>query len=187
MLNGSLKGQNEIRMIWLMVLIIVAVSAWFLKTPVVTYICVVALVISVMQYVDAVQKPLDELSVQYQYTSEPTSKTPLYIASVLAFAGGFTDLQWLTALGVTAWIFFFLRWLQRLELALNRLQFQIGNRKTADHIAEPFQSVTEEQSQSHNSETELSLSGQIRQWVFTGNPVFNELVLEYVTVFISSL
>ncbi|MDV2470349.1 DUF2339 domain-containing protein [Acinetobacter chinensis] len=171
MLNGSLKGQNEIRMIWLMVLIIVAVSAWFLKTPVVTYICVVALMISVMQYVDAVRKPLDELSVQYQHTSEPTSKMPLYIASVLAFAGGFMDLQWLTALGVTAWIFFFLRWLQRLELALNRLQFQIGNRKTADHIAEPFQSVAEEQRQSHNAETELSLSGQIRQWIFTGNPV----------------
>lgn len=42
------KGQSEIRMIWLMVLIIVGVGAWFLDVHLLTYLCALALVMSVM-------------------------------------------------------------------------------------------------------------------------------------------
>jgi ABC-type multidrug transport system fused ATPase/permease subunit len=60
--KNMLKGQSEIRIIWLMMLIIIAVSAWFLDAHVLTYLCGLAFVMSVMHYVDAIQNPMLDIA-----------------------------------------------------------------------------------------------------------------------------
>ena len=120
-----LKGQREIRIIWLMMLIIIAVSAWFLDARILTYICGLAFVMSVMQYVDAIQDPLQQIAQQTRVPLQSTSKVPLYVSSIIAVVGLTLHLSWMVGLGLTAWIFFFLRWLRRLERYLSQVQLQI--------------------------------------------------------------
>ena len=119
-----LKAQGEIRMIWLMVLIICAVGAWFLAVPTLTYLCLIAFVMSVIQYVDAIQKPVDVIAQQSTYQVEYTSKVPLYISSIIALVGGLLSLSGMVAIGATLWIFFFLRWLRRLETNLEVMNYR---------------------------------------------------------------
>ena len=174
-----LKGQSEIRIIWLMVLLIVAVSAWFLNVKVVTYLCASAFVMSVMQYVDAIQKPIDELSTQVQLPIQTTSRVPLYIASITAVVGGVMHWSWLVGLGLTAWIYFFLRWLRRLEDHLNHVQYKLQHFKPSN-LSE-IQSTSNLSSESIQSQktisNEIGLMDQLKQWLFQGNPVLKVAVL----------
>ena len=121
------KAQNEIRIIWLMLLTIVTIAAWFLNVHLISYVCVLALVISVMQYVDLIQKPTQDIAVQLQQPVQANSKVPLYLASLLAIVGGIMSWHWLTAFGMSVWIFFFLRWLRRLEQQLNNLNRSLSH------------------------------------------------------------
>ncbi|MGE8564477.1 MAG: hypothetical protein ACN6NM_11925, partial [Acinetobacter bohemicus] len=82
------KGQSEIRMIWLMVLIIVGVGAWFFKLQIFTYLCGLAFVMSVMQYVDTLQTPAAQIATEMHISLQETSKVPLYLASIIALVGG---------------------------------------------------------------------------------------------------
>ena len=120
-----LKGQNEIRMIWLMALIIAGIGMWYAEIRQFSYLCALAFAISVMHYVDDLQKPAEQLAAEAGLPLEPTSKLPLYISSVMALAGSLGQIGFLTALGITAWIFFFLRWLKRLERNLFSIQQQL--------------------------------------------------------------
>ena len=115
-------GQNELRMMWLISLVIVGLSAWYLDYEIVSYLCGLGFLMSVMQYVNAVQQPLEEITAEHQLSISGYSKVPLYISSLIAIVGGVIDLKWLMGLGVTAWIFFLFRWLQRIELSLRQLQ-----------------------------------------------------------------
>ncbi len=47
-------GQREIRMMWLMGLTIVAIAAWFLAVPLLSALCGITLIMSVMHYVDSI-------------------------------------------------------------------------------------------------------------------------------------
>jgi len=132
-----LKAQNEIRIIWLMLLSIVAIATWFLNLHVFSYLCALALVISVMHYVDLIQQPTQILASQFQQPMSPSSKVPLYLASLLAVVGGIMSWHWLSAVGVTIWIFFFLRWLRRLEQQLANLKQYI------EHTQAQLQANTE--------------------------------------------
>ena len=96
------KGQSEIRMIWLMVLIIVGVGAWFFKLQIFTYLCGLAFVMSVMQYVDAIQDPLQQIAQQTRVPLQSTSKVPLYVSSIIAVVGLTLHLSWMVGLGLTA-------------------------------------------------------------------------------------
>jgi DNA polymerase I-like protein with 3'-5' exonuclease and polymerase domains len=49
--------QREIRMMWLMGLTIVAIAAWFLAVPLLSALCGIALIMSVMHYVDSIENP----------------------------------------------------------------------------------------------------------------------------------
>ena len=98
----------KIRIIWLMMLIIIAVSAWFLDARILTYISGLAFVMSVMQYVDAIQDPLQDIAQQTLFPLQSTSKVPLYISSIVAVVGLTLHLSWMVGLGLTAWIFLFL-------------------------------------------------------------------------------
>lgn len=102
-----LRGQSETRMIWLMSLMIVAISAWFLSFPLLTYVCGFALLMSVMHYVDAIQQPAQALGEQRLIAFRATSKVPLYLSSIIAVVGGLLDWGWMIAAGAAAWIFFF--------------------------------------------------------------------------------
>lgn len=117
-------GRNELRMIWLITLLIVGISAWYLDYQIVTYLCGVGFLFSVMQYVSAVEAPLQQLAAQQQRSLERNSKVPLYVSSIIAIVGGLAELDWLMGIGITAWVFFLLRWLQRLEGRLIQLQSQ---------------------------------------------------------------
>ena len=123
-----LKGQNEIRMIWLMALIIAGIGMWYAEFRQFSYLCGLAFAISVMHYVDDLQKPAEQLAAEAGLPLEPTSKLPLYISSIMALAGSLGQIGFLTALGITAWIFFFLRWLKRLERNLFSIQQQLQRR-----------------------------------------------------------
>lgn len=186
--NNMLKGQNEVRMIWLMVLIIVAVGAWFLDVRLLTYLCAIAFVKSVMQYVDVIQKPLDEISAQTQFQAQTTSRVPLYVASITAVVGGVLHVSWLVGLGVTVWIYFFLRWLRRLENHLNQVQqlqlqlakFDPSTNTTLSAVslaksAKPIDLLARENNQKVNDE--IGLMDQLRQWLFQGNPVLKVAIL----------
>ncbi|MDM1245800.1 DUF2339 domain-containing protein [Acinetobacter sp. R933-2] len=167
-----LKGQSEIRIIWLMVLTIVAVSAWFLKIEVLTYVCGLAFVMSVMHYVDALQKPLIDISAQQHLTLQFTSKVPLYISSLLAVVGMSLQWGWLIGLGLTCWIFFFLRWLRRLERSVQQLQEKLNHVQqqsiTPENSTAVISNSTQPLSETH---PEMSLIQQMKQWIFQGNPV----------------
>ncbi|CAB1209679.1 DUF2339 domain-containing protein [Acinetobacter bouvetii] len=172
------KGQGEIRMIWLMVLIIAGVGAWFLDVRIFTYLCGLAFVMSLMQYVDAIQSPALKMAEHTQLVVQETSKVPLYLCSIIAIVGGMLDWEFAVGLGITAWIFFFLRWLRRLEGLLNLLQMRLhqGQTVTEQRVEPPpvqaFQSAPVSQP--------ISLIEQVQLWIFQGNPVLKVAVLVLV-------
>lgn len=172
------KGQSEIRMIWLMVLIIVGVGAWFLDVRIFTYLCGLAFVMSLMQYVDAIQSPAAQIAVETNISFQESSKVPLYLCSIVAIVGGILDWEFAVGLGITAWIFFFLRWLRRLEGLLNQIQTQLQHTQTlASPVVEnPPSQPPESQPASSSSE----LIEQLKQWIFQGNPVLKVAILVLV-------
>ncbi|NHC03574.1 DUF2339 domain-containing protein [Acinetobacter sp. 187] len=185
-----LKIHSEIRMIWLMVLIISAVGAWFLDTPILTYLCIIALVVSVIQYVDAIQKPtqavVENAQLKLQHPVQYTSKIPLYIASLVAVVGGVMHWSWLVGLGATAWIFFFLRWLRRLENNLNDLHLRLSaiqqhsESQPVAHVSSS-EAVSQPSALDHSSTpTELGFIDQIKHWLFQGNPVLKVAIVVLV-------
>lgn len=115
-------GQNEIRIIWFMLLIIIAIGAWWLDVPMLSYICAVAAVVSVIFFVGRVQISLEQVAEAQSQVQRQSSKTPLYIATFIAFLGVLLDWYLLASIALSAWIFMLLRWLQRLEQGLYQLQ-----------------------------------------------------------------
>lgn len=165
--------QNEQRMMWLMLLIMVGVSAWFFDLQIISYICGFACMMSVMQYVDAIEQPTQQISEQQHLMMQATSKVPLYIASMLTFLGVIIESTLLTVVGFAVWVFFFLRWLQRLERQLHVLQqhpfHPIPATPVQDVPIEPPLPVTEKPTD--------HLIDQIQQWIFKGNPVLKAAIV----------
>ena len=83
--------QNEIRIIWFMLLIILAIGAWWLDVPMLSYICAVAAVVSVIFFVGRVQNSLEQVAEAQSQVQRQSSKTPLYIATFIAFLGVLLD------------------------------------------------------------------------------------------------
>src|SRR5690606_14489394 len=81
-------GQNELRMIWLISLFIIGVSAWYLDLQIVTYLSGFSFLISVMQYISAVATPVRDMASPAQRIVPVYSKVPLYISSIIAIVGG---------------------------------------------------------------------------------------------------
>ena len=173
-----LKGQNEIRMIWLMALIIAGIGMWYAEFRQFSYLCGLAFAISVMHYVDDLQKPAEQLAAEAGLPLEPTSKAPLYISSIMALAGSLGQIGFLTALGITAWIFFFLRWLKRLERNLFSIQQQLQRRPMHAGSAEipPAAQALAQPAASAPAAPETGLSGQLKVWLLQGNPVLKAAV-----------
>ncbi|TCB63778.1 DUF2339 domain-containing protein [Acinetobacter sp. ANC 4216] len=171
------KGQSEIRMIWLMVLIIVGVGAWFLDVRIFTYLCGLAFVMSVMQYVDAIYSPAAQIAAETHLSVQESSKVPLYLCSIIAIVGGILDWEFAIAVGITGWVFFFLRWLRRLEGVLNQIQTRLQHPQTlASSVVENPQSQPHETQPTSSSE----LIEQFKQWIFQGNPVLKVAILVLV-------
>ena len=79
--------QNKIRVIWFMLLIIIAIGAWWLDVPMLSYICAVAAVVSVIFFVGRVQNSLEQVAEAQSQVQRQSSKTPLYIATFRGVAG----------------------------------------------------------------------------------------------------
>ncbi|OTG79253.1 hypothetical protein B9T33_12285 [Acinetobacter sp. ANC 5054] len=188
-----LKQNNEIRLIWLMMLIMVGITAWYLDVRVLTYISGVAFIISVMSYVDDLQHVANGLT-QPQVSSNLTSKIPLYIAALIIVVGVLAELNYLIGFGITAWVFVFLRWLKRLERQVLHVQQLYANQATineaqlnakvdqAGHFSEAstLHLIANNQKTSEAQTSNQSLSAQIQQWLFQGNPVLKVAVLVLV-------
>src|SRR5690606_15121282 len=165
-------GRNELRMIWLITLLIAGISAWYLGYQIVTYLCGLGFIFSVMQYVSAVEAPLNQLATQQQLSLEHNSKVPLYISSITAIVGGLAELDWLMGIGITAWVFFLLRWLQRLEGRLIQLQSQSHSADLSPSIPATWSDAAPLTSQQAlNSQSTPNLIDQVQRWIFQGNPV----------------
>ncbi|WP_445116427.1 DUF2339 domain-containing protein [Acinetobacter sp. WZC-1] len=172
-----LKGQSEIRMIWLMLLIIAAVGAWFLDVHALTYICGLALIMSVMQFVDAIEKPVDALADQTHLPVQTTSRVPLYLSSIVIVTGGLMNWGWMTGLGITVWIYFLLRWLRRLETYLNQIQFQLQQTPFTAAPEVRSMDVSGHRPVAASTTQESGLTDQLRQWFLLGNPVLKVAIL----------
>jgi hypothetical protein len=103
---GMLKQNNELKMIWLMSLIMVGIGAWYLDIRILSYISGIGFMLSLMNYVDDLQHGADALSSSKQ-PFQVTSKVPLYIASLLTVVGVLTELGYLVAIGISLWVYFF--------------------------------------------------------------------------------
>ncbi|UDM37776.1 DUF2339 domain-containing protein [Acinetobacter haemolyticus] len=133
---------------------------------------------SVMQYVDVIQSPAAQIAVETNISVQENSKVPLYLCSIIAIVGGILDWEFAVGLGITAWIFFFLRWLRRLEGLLNQIQTQLQHTQT---LASPV--VENRPSQFLDSQPASSSSElieQLKQWIFQGNPVLKVAILVLV-------
>ena len=87
----------------------------------------------------------------------------------------------MVGLGLTAWIFFFLRWLRRLERYLTQVQLQIQHLNFSEHTSPDLNHpLSIKQSIAMNKDSSLNLMGQIRQWIFQGNPVLKVAILVLV-------
>lgn len=172
------KGQGEIRMIWLMVLIIVGVGSWFLDVRIFTYLCGLAFVMSLMQYVDAIQSPAAQIAVETNISFQESSKVPLYLCSIVAIVGGILDWEFAVGLGITAWIFFFLRWLRRLEGLLNQVQTRLH--QTPINLSSTVENPPPQLPESQTASPSLELIDQLKQWIFQGNPVLKAAILVLV-------
>ena len=168
-----LKQHSEIKMIWLMLLIIVAISTWVLALPIITFLCVAAFLISVMQYAHHIEKPLTNIEQQTHYSKQNTSRLPLYISSFLALIGSLFDWTWLVGLGLTFWIYFFLNWLRQLEgrlIQIGALQEKLIKQDPDDQTS--ITSILQSSEGIHtNQQHDLGFGAQIRRWIFHGNPV----------------
>ena len=177
------KEQSEIQMIWLMVLIIVGVGAWFLEAQLLTYLCGLAFAMSLMQYVDAIQTPAMQLAENADLTVQETSKVPLYLASITAIVGGVMDWGFVIGLGITVWIFFFLRWLRHLEGLLNQVQARFHSvqiEPTETIVSQPVQNLLAQRPATQRSSPASGLMDQLQQWIFQGNPVLKVAILVLV-------
>ncbi|MDM1754953.1 DUF2339 domain-containing protein [Acinetobacter towneri] len=145
-------GQNEIRIIWFMLLIIIAIGAWWLDVPMLSYICAVAAVISVMFFVGRVQNSLEQVAGAQSQVQRQSSRTPLYIAALIAFLAILVDWYLLAAVALSVWVFMLLRWLHRLEQGLYQLQqlqsaaahTHVQKTKTQTHLVEHVLANTSE-------------------------------------------
>lgn len=146
------SGQNEIRIIWFMLLIIIAIGAWWLDVPMLSYICAVAAVISVMFFVGRVQNSLEQVAGAQSQVQRQSSRTPLYIAALIAFLAILVDWYLLAAVALSVWVFMLLRWLHRLEQGLYQLQqlqsaaahTHVQKTKTQTHLVEHVLANTSE-------------------------------------------
>lgn len=154
---------HEIRLMWLMSLIIVAITAWTLEQKILTALCLGAVVLSVMSYVDAIEQGLQRRVAQVAHR-----KIALYLCSMLAVLGGVFDVALLVLVGAGGWIFLLLRWLQRLEQQLGRY--------SVDTVPDESLVATPPLAKPHET-MPLSLFAQLKQWIFTGNPVLQTAVV----------
>lgn len=160
--------QSELRMMWLMCLLIVGVGAWVsLDNYVISLLCGLAFVMSIMQYVNA-------LATKAHTQTPPRSRVPLYLCSITAVVAGFLSWSWLFALALSLWIYFLLSWLQQLERKLN----QLPEHSTDGAIATPVsENAALEQPTSH---APTSLSDSVSNWLFGGNPVLKGAIIVLV-------
>ena len=170
-------GQREIRMMWLMGLTIVAIAAWFLAVPLLSALCGIAWVMSVMHYVDSIEKPSTTLAEQRGIAFQPTSKVPLYLASFVILIGMVGQWGGLIGLGISGWLFFFFRWLRRLEYLLLSVQAQphqvISDRFPESENSPPLPT----KSTVLNNTDDLSLTEQVKHWLWQGNPVLKVAIV----------
>ena len=100
-------GQREIRMMWLMGLTIVADCSMVLAVPLLSG-CGIALIMSVMHYVDSIENPSMTLAEQRGIASFSQRQSAVFTFAAFVILIGMVG-QWggLIGLGISGWLFFF--------------------------------------------------------------------------------
>jgi hypothetical protein len=129
-----------------------------------------------MQYVDTLQTPASQIATKMHISLQETSKVPLYLASIIALVGGVMEWSLVVGAGITAWIFFFLRWLRRLEALLNQVHMRLQQVQSMTDAAVEPTSPTEPPELAATSNS-ISLVDQFRTWIFQGNPVLKVAIV----------
>ena len=164
--------QSELRLMWLLGLLIVGVGSWFVfENHVISLLCGLAFVMSIMQYVNV-------LAQQAEPQAPVRSRVPLYMCSILAVIAAVLQWSWLFGLALSLWIYFLLSWLQRLEQRLNQRVYE-PQVQPLEVIADPFPEQNIEV-QTENLKETNSLSQSIQHWLFQGNPVLKGAIVVLV-------
>ena len=122
-----LKWNKEVRMIWLMALIILGIGTWFLEIKELTYICGFIFIFSVIQYVQFYSQSVESISQQVNTKVSKFSTVPLYMTSIVVIVSAFQNWIYLLALAILVWIYFLLKWLDHLDISIKKLQEKISN------------------------------------------------------------
>ena len=155
--------QSELRMMWLLGLLIVGFAAWFvLQNHVISLLCGLAFVMSIMQYMNA-------LAVQAQTQASARSRVPLYLCSVIAVIAAVLQWSWLFAVALSLWIYFLLSWLQQLERKISALLQQ----QPQQHTQMPALPTQPDPVTEHSN----TLTQSIMTWLLQGNPVLKGAML----------
>ena len=93
-IRNMLKGSNEIRMIWFMMIIIMGAGAWFLEFTEMTVICGIVLIVSMMYYMNTLTQNLEKKSQDFEIKNTISSnKIPLYISTAIIGLSAFYDIE----------------------------------------------------------------------------------------------
>lgn len=173
-------GNNQLSMMWLITLVIAAAGAWYLDQKIISLFCGLGFLISVMQQVSAVEQPVEMTAQTLNAPIQQNSKVPLYVSSVIAIIGGVLGLSWLVGIGITAWIFFLLRWLQRIEYSMLQLQ-QIVQHQNPNPFPSDVATHSNQNDQvdvpKNTHPNAVAFTDQIQQWLFHGNPVLKVAIV----------
>lgn len=194
------KMHTEIRIIWLSLLMLAAIVTGYLQMKPISYVCIAMFVSSLMYVVNGFTQNNVKSSQAMQSEINDRrfyhAKLPLYIASGLAAIGLLLDWMWLVALGGSAWLYFFLAWLERLERQQQYLndvfmrskqsselqlksdqQLSTLSRHTDAGLSDLHGSLDLGQHFDAQASTSESLKNQVKRWLFQGNPVLKVAIV----------
>ncbi|AOA59146.1 DUF2339 domain-containing protein [Acinetobacter larvae] len=176
-----MQKNHDIQFIWLMGLSLITGGAWFFELHAISYLCILALVCSVMHYVSQLQQQSIWAAQRLQQGIQPTAKWPLYLSIMTALCAGLLDWYWLLSLSLSIWLFLFFRWLRLIEHTLTQIQQRLAELPPSEQ--DPIQASlqpTQLVAQTPAPPETLGFWAQCKQWLWQGNPVLKAAIVVLV-------
>ena len=139
-----LKGSNEIRMVWLMMIIIIGAGAWFLEFTEMTAICGIVLIVSLMYYMNTLTQNLEKKSQDFEIKNTISSnKIPLYISTTIIGLSAFFDWTYLFIIGVIVWVYFLLKRFDAIDAVIYEIDLKIkkNQNETLDRLIQQNKNI----------------------------------------------
>jgi uncharacterized membrane protein len=172
------KGNSEVRMIWLMALIILGIGAWSLEIEALSVVCGFAFMISIMQYVKLFSQSVVNFSQQKDMPNVSFSQIPLYISSIIVIVSGLLGWLYILACSLFIWVYFLIKWLNCLEYSIKKLQEDLGSQ---DQLSVVASNVEQQQKNS-----EVIDSNLVKDSIYVEHPAESFVVSETKPLSVSS-